>query len=63
MPRVEVQNLEFPVVDAESSKRYTDTMEFQMKYMQAKWDHYVDSKLSQVQITTRQLEDQKYAAE
>jgi hypothetical protein len=51
------------VVDAESSKLFTDTMDFQMKYMKAKWDHYVDSKLSQVQITTRQLEDQKYTAE
>ena len=62
-PRVELQNLNFPVTDAQSSKYYTDTMELKMKYLKAKWEHYLDSKLSQVQVTTKQLEDQKYTAE
>jgi len=51
------------VTDARSSKYYTDTMDLKMKYLKAKWEHYLDTKLSQVQVTTKQLEDQKYAAE
>lgn len=46
-PRQELQNMEFPVTDAESSKYFTDTMDFKMKYLKAKWQHYVDMKLSQ----------------
>jgi len=34
-----------------------------MKYLKAKWDHYIDSKLAQVQTTTKQLEEQRYFAE
>lgn len=43
----EPQNLGFPVTDAASSKLFTDTNELQMKYMKAKWDHYLNSKISQ----------------
>jgi len=43
--RAEAQNQEFPVYDAVTSKLYTDLNEFQMKYLKAKWAHYVDRHL------------------
>ena len=34
-----------------------------MKYLRAKWDHYLDSILSRVQVTTADLENQLFEAE
>lgn len=60
--RAEKQNLKFAVTDARSSRQKLGIDEIQLKYIRAKWDHYLDQKLAQIQITTKQLDhDLPYA--
>lgn len=54
--RPENQNMKFVVDDARSSREKLGFDHIQIKYLRAKWDHYIDQKLSQLQITTKQLE-------
>jgi hypothetical protein len=37
--------------------------ELQMNYLAAKWDHYVDSKIEQMQLTTGNLKHEERVAE
>jgi hypothetical protein len=45
-PEAEKQNMRFAVYDAKSSKEKQQLDEVQIKYLRAKWDHYLDLKLS-----------------
>ena len=56
----EHQNIDRPVVDSESRQSYLDLNEFQMKYIRAKWDNYLDRKLEQLQYTNTKDATDRY---
>lgn len=53
----EKQNLKFVVTDAKSSREKKAIDEIQIRYLRAKWDHYIDSKLAQLELTTDHFEE------
>ena len=59
----ELQNLAMPVFNEQSSRDYIDQNEIQEKYFKAKWDHYVDKKLSMIRLTTKELEESEAHAQ
>lgn len=50
------------ITDHRSSRNYQLLTEMQMNYLAAKWDHYVDKKIEQMQITTNNLEHEENVA-
>ena len=46
LPDPELQDLRNPIVDAETSQEFRVDEELTMAYFQAKWDWYVDKKMS-----------------
>lgn len=53
----EKQNLNFVVTDAKSSREKKAIDDIQIRYLRAKWDHYIDSKLAQLELTTDHFEE------
>ena len=59
----EKQEVQNPITDEESARAYTDNLEVQNAYFQAKWQWYVDKKLSQVKLTMRDIEAERAHAQ
>lgn len=62
-PHTERLNMRMKSNDQESSTFASLLNEFQMSYLQAKWDHHVDTFLSQAVITNVKMEHEREEAD
>jgi hypothetical protein len=59
----ELQAIENPIEDEEQAMNYVHDMEIKNAYFQAKWQWYVDKKLSAMKLTMRNVEQEREHAE
>ena len=59
----ELQNLFNPIFDETSRQEYLDVNELKLRLFEAKWQWYLDKKMSQVRLTTNEIEEERSYAE
>ena len=55
----EMQNLFKPIFDETSRQEYVDENELKLRLFDAKWEWYLDQKMSRLKATTPEMEEER----
>ena len=55
--QMELPNMDFKIDDEETAMTYKGMNELAENYFKAKWDHYIDSNLSRLKMTAKDVDE------